>query len=110
MVCLITIFILSGCSAYMAAQKQGVPLEDVKVCKTRDELLYHKDIEVIETKQHELGEKEDTCKILKEKGSYGRATFNLIESLFTLGLWEAVSYHREQTLREEKYYYYIKVY
>lgn len=111
--CIIVFFIImffSSCSGYMAAQKGGVPVDDITRCKTRAELLSIKDVEVIETVQNDQGEIEETCRILKETGSYGRAAFNTFMTVFSLGVWEMSAYPMETSRSESRTYYNVKVY
>lgn len=108
--CFFTIIFLTSCSAYMASQKKGVPFEEIKQCKTRSELITKKDVEVIETVENEQSDKVELCRILKEKGSYGRAAFNSFVSVFSLGLWEFAAYPMETSRNETKSYYNVKVY
>ena len=104
------IIFLASCSAYLAAQKGGVPVENIMQCKTRAELLSNKDVEVIESVKNSEGEIEETCRVMKEKGSYGRAAVNTVMTVFSLGIWEIASYPGETMRTENKAYYNVKVY
>jgi hypothetical protein len=93
----------------MAAQKTGVPFEEIQKCQRKADLVANKNVELVETKKCEGGETEDIYRVQKEKGSYQRAAFSGLLTIFTFGIAEMMTSPVEYAEREAKEYYYIKV-
>lgn len=95
---------LTGCSIYMAGRKKGISVEEISKSKSRDDVIYKDDVEIIKTARDENGNviHEDYF-VLKPKGSYARASLHGLFDFATLGLWEIIGTPIEQHLGKEVY-------
>lgn len=101
-VCVLTaLFLLNGCSVYMAAEKKGVNFEDLGNCKTRACLI----ADGAEPLTAEgLPKDTEVFKVRKATGSTGRAVMHGLLDLATLGIWEVAGTPIEGHYDKSKYY------
>ncbi len=94
----------SGCSVYMAGTKEGATIEDISESKSRAEIIYNDDVEIVDTKRDENGNvlHEDYF-LLKPQGSIARAALHGVFDVFTLGLWEIIGTPVEQHMGKKVY-------
>jgi hypothetical protein len=93
---------LCSCSAYMAANKEGVDLDDLQACQTRA-CVQANGGAAIETSSSEEGELVEIYKIQKETGHTGRAVMHGVFSVATLGMWELVGTPIEGAQQKAEY-------
>lgn len=106
LIILLSLLILSfsGCSVYMAGTKEGVTIEDISKSKSRAEVIYKDDVEIVDTKRDENGNvlHEDYF-LLKPQGSFARAALHGLFDVMTIGLWEIIGTPVEQHMGEKVY-------
>jgi len=95
--------LLSGCSVYMAAKKEGVRLEDLCQCKTRGCVL-SKGAVPISSEKAEEGGVVDVYIVQAPKGSAARAVMHGVLDVFTLGIWEVAGTPIEGSLGKKRQY------
>jgi hypothetical protein len=94
-------YMLSGCSVYMSAKKEGAEFEDLQQCKTKTCLVaagaepLHLD---------GLGDDTEAYKVLKLHGSIARAVMHGVLDVATWGLWEIAGTSMEGAFDKNKYY------
>ena len=98
---LTTLFLLNGCSVYMAADKQGVNFDDLGKCQTRACLIAD-GAEPLPTK--DLPKDTEVFKVEKATGSTGRAVMHGLLDVATLGIWEVAGTPIEGHYDKKKYY------
>lgn len=83
------VFILTGCSVFMAARRSGTSIEEAQRCRTRSCLIAKEGVTVIDSKEDEKGELiYEDYKIEKKKGSTARAVMHGILDVATYGIWK----------------------
>ena len=88
LIMLLFIFILTSCSVFMAAKKEGVSIDQLSQCKTRA-CLISKGAIPIDSKKNDDGILiEETYQVQKAKGSASRAVMHGCLDVLTLGIWE----------------------
>jgi hypothetical protein len=102
-VLLLTSFLSSGCSVYMAAKgNNGTDLDEVTECKTRG-CLIAAGADPIGAKEDEDGHlTSETFKIIKPTGSAARAAMHGVLDLATFGIWEIAGTPIEGYLGKDK--------
>jgi hypothetical protein len=101
-------FMLTSCSVYMAAKKEGVSIDEIQQCKTRA-CLIAKGVEPISSEKNEQGELIEIYKVRKKKGSAARAAMHGLLDVATLGIWEVAGTPIEGAKGKKKFFA-IKVY
>lgn len=104
---MLSLTLLSSCSVMMAANKEGVPLEQIQFCHTRSQLL-SRGVNLIDSCRLESGELMETYQVQKEKGSAARAFMHGALDISTFGLWEVVGTPIE-AYSDQRAYYFIRV-
>ena len=99
---------ITSCSVYMAAKKEGVSINEIQQCKTRA-CLIAKGAETISSERNKQGELIETYKVRKEKGSVARAAMHGVLDIATLGIWEVAGTPIEGAKGKKKFFA-IKVY
>ena len=99
----LTAIMMSSCSVYMAAKKEGASLSDVQAARTRGGIIAL-GAEVISSEKNEQGNLVETYKVKKARGSAGRALMHGLLDVSTLGLWEAVGTPVEAVINEDGYF------
>ncbi len=105
---LIFTFMLTSCSVYMAAKKEGASIEEIQQCKTRT-CLIAKGAEPISSEKNGEGELIETYKVRSKKGSAARAAMHGLLDVATLGIWEVAGTPIEGAKGKKKFFA-IKVY
>jgi hypothetical protein len=100
--------ICSSCSVVMASKKEGVSVEQVRSCRTRNQLLAC-GATIVNTEKLPSGELVETYQVPQEKGSTARAVMHGILDVATLGIWEAAGTPIEGNLSQKKFFI-VKVY
>lgn len=102
MVIVVSFFLLTSCSVYMAAKKKGVSIEEISQCKTKS-CLHSKGATLIDSKRNEDGILIETYKVRKPTGSTARAVMHGVLDVATLGVWEVVGTPIEGVKGKEEY-------
>jgi len=106
---LLSLLLITSCSVFMAAKKEGVSIDELSQCKTRT-CLITKGAIPIDSKKNEDGILiEETYKVQKPKGSTARAAMHGLLDVATLGIWEVAGTPIEGCKGKTRYYS-IKVY
>jgi hypothetical protein len=104
---LIIIFIgtilLSGCSVFMAAKREGVGIDELSQCRTRS-CVTSKGAVPTKTEKNEQGDTTEVYTVQARKGSTARAVMHGVLDVFTLGIWEVAGTPMEGVMGEKKYY------
>ena len=109
LIMLLSMFMLTSCSVFMAAKKEGVSIDELSQCKTRT-CLISKGAIPINSKKNEDGILiEETYQAQKPKGSAARAVMHGCLDVVTLGIWEVAGTPIEGSKGKKKMYS-IKVY
>ena len=88
LIVLLFVFILTSCSVFMAAKKEGVSIDQLSQCRTRS-CLISKGAIPIDSKTNDDGILiEETYQAQKPKGSASRAAMHGCLDVLTLGIWE----------------------
>jgi hypothetical protein len=93
----------SSCSVMMASHKGGTNIESIQTISSRAQLIAL-GAESLSSEKNEMGEKIETFKILREKGSIARAFMHGMLDLSTLFLWEIAGTPIESVLSQKKYF------
>lgn len=93
---------LSGCAVYMAADKEGVDIDDVIACQTRTCLIARGAEPLAAMKFDEPNIA--AYRVRKATGSALRAFAHGVLDVATLGLWEIVGTPLEGALDKTRYY------
>lgn len=99
----LVIILLSGCSVFMAAKKEGISIDELSQCKTRS-CVISKGAVPIKTEKTEEGATIEVYNVQARKGSTGRAVMHGVLDVFTLGIWEVAGTPMEGAMGEKKYY------
>jgi hypothetical protein len=100
---LVGIILITGCSVFMAAKKEGVSTEDISQCRTRSCVLSRGGVP-IKTEKNEQGEIIETYTVQAPKGSTARAVMHGVLDVATLGIWEVAGTPMEGAMGSKKYY------
>lgn len=84
----LSIFMLTSCSVFMAAKKEGVSIDELTQCKTRACLISKGAIPINSKKNEEGILTEESYRVQKPKGSTARAAMHGVLDVVTLGIWE----------------------
>lgn len=82
------VFILTSCSVFMAAKKEGVSIDQLSQCKTRPCLISKGAIPIDSKKNNGGILTEETYQVQKPKGSTSRAVMHGCLDVLTIGIWE----------------------
>jgi len=105
----LSVLILSSCSVFMAAKKEGASIEELSQCKTRTCLLSKGAIPVDSKKGEDGLLIEESYQVQKPKGSAARAAMHGLLDVATLGIWEVAGTPIEGSMGKKEMYS-IKVY
>ena len=104
-VALLPLFVLSGCSVVMSANKSGTSISKISRCRTRDCLLTKPDVTSLSYRVNSKGRLlNENFRVQKPKGSALRAGAHGVLDVATLGLWEVVGTPVEAVADQKKYY------
>ena len=104
----LSLLLLSSCSVYMAANKQGTKVETIAACKTRVCLLANSAVSLQANKNKAGQLTSETFKVQRPTGSIARAAMHGALDVGTLGLWEAAGTPIEAS--QDKSYYLVKAF
>lgn len=102
-VILVATILLSGCSVFMAAKKEGVSIDELSQCRTRG-CVISKGAVPTKTEKTEQGDTIEVYSVQARKGSTGRAVMHGVLDVFTLGIWEVAGTPMEGAMGEKKFY------
>ncbi len=97
------IILLSGCSVFMAAKKEGISIDELSQCRTRS-CVISKGAVPTKTEKTEEGDTIEAYTVQARKGSTGRAVMHGVLDVFTLGIWEVAGTPMEGAMGEKKHY------
>ena len=100
---LVGIILLSGCSVFMAAKKEGVSIDELSQCRTRS-CVISKGAVPTKTEKNEQGDTIEAYTVQARKGSTARAVMHGVLDVFTLGIWEVAGTPIEGSMGEKKNY------
>lgn len=105
-----TLMLLTSCSAYKAAENEGITVEDIKKCKNKHCFLSH-GMSVSDKYNEEDGTFVEIIKAKARKSglNYFRAAGHGALSVFSLGLWEVVGTPLEGAISNNRGYIIAKV-
>ncbi|MGQ9552252.1 MAG: hypothetical protein ACUVUE_07490 [Candidatus Bathycorpusculaceae bacterium] len=95
--------LLSACSVYMAAKKEGVTIEELSQCRTRSCVL-SKGAVATKTEKTDQGEIIESYTVQAKKGSTARAVMHGVLDVATFGIWEVAGTPMEGAMGQKKYY------
>lgn len=96
--------LLTSCSVFMAANKSGVSLEELSVCRSKGCLL-SKGAILVSSKKDKAGMVvEETYQAKKPVGSAARAAMHGVLDVATLGLWEVAGTPVEGVMNKKEMY------
>jgi len=99
------LFLSQGCSVYMAGtQPPKVDVATFEAGMSRDQVISKLGVPVSSTK-HEDGTRTDIFEFYRGSATgwkVGRATFNALADVFTIGLWEIVATPTEMIIKGDK--------
>ena len=96
------ILVLSGCSVYMAAKRDGVDVSEVQKCSTRTQFL-SLGAKIISSERLEDGSLVEVYQIPKEKGSAARAVMHGLLDISTGFLWEIAGTPMEAMMTKKEF-------
>jgi hypothetical protein len=105
-----SMLLLTSCSVFMAANKQGVSLEELSTCHTRECLLSKGATSVSSEKNKNGVLTSEVFQARKPTGSATRAVMHGVLDVSTFGIWEAVGTPIEGTLDKKEMYVFNVVY
>jgi hypothetical protein len=95
---------LTSCSVFMAADKNGVSIEELSVCRTRECLLAKGATPISSEKNASNASASEVFKSRKPTGSTARAVMHGVLDLSTGFIWEIIGTPIELTLNKEEMY------
>ena len=95
--------LLSGCSVYMAATKEGVDIAELSACETRA-CIEASNPEILNTYEPaDDGSYEILYRAQRAEGSASRAVMHGLLDVATLGIWEVVGTPMEGYMSSDKF-------
>jgi hypothetical protein len=95
--------VLTSCSVVMASKTDGIDIDSMQNIYTRTELI-ELGAEAVLSEENDEGQKVETYKIQKVRGSIARAFMHGLLDLGTAFLWEFAGTPIEHALDEQKFY------
>ena len=100
---LVGTILLSGCSVFMAAKKEGVSIDELSQCRTRS-CVISKGAVPTKTEKNEQGDTIEAYTVQERKGSTARAVMHGVLDVLTLGIWEVAGTPIEGAMGGKKNY------